>query len=306
MSGRNWCNPGTANSRALTGSSATWAITNNLVFPDGICNTASLASGSGSYTNYLTAQNFGIKAPSTATILGVYVRIGQCAASAGAFKDKSVVLIRADNTLGATDKATATTYSLWANPNVSQYYGSSSDMWGETLGPTDVNNNNFGVAFAIQETVCFIRGTKIMTPVGDISIENLKVGNYIISFDKNLHKNISKVIRITKNKADKVICLNGNVTATPEHPFRTNEGFKKIGKLKIGEIVWTKDGLERVETLKEIIKPIWVYNLSVSTNETYFANGYGVHNKPGGTTVGCDNISMIVYFSDKNLRISGQ
>jgi len=305
MSGRNWFNPGTASSRALLGSSANWNVA-NLTFPDGACSTVNLITGSG-WTNYLTAQNFNLNVPSTATILGVYVRIGQCASAAGAYKDKSVVLIRADNTLGSTNKATGTIYSLWANPNVSQYYGSSSDMWGETLGPTDVNNANFGVAFSALESACFVKGTKVMTPVGDISIENLRVGNYIISFDKNLHKNISKVIRITKNKADKVICLNGNVTASPEHPFRTNEGFKKIGKLKIGDIVWTKDGMERVDTLKEIIKPTWVYNLSVSTNETYFANGYGVHNKTGGNlTIGCDYIGMIVYFSDKNLRISGQ
>ena len=57
-------------------------------------------------------------------------------------KDLAVRLIRADGTFGTTNKASA---SAWPTSDTVATYGTSSDLWGESLTPDIVNSAAFGV-----------------------------------------------------------------------------------------------------------------------------------------------------------------
>jgi len=59
------------------------------------------------------------------------------------------VIVKSNGTLGTTDKATNTLIST-TESYIS--YGSSSDLWGETWTPTDINDIDFGVVYSVYGT----------------------------------------------------------------------------------------------------------------------------------------------------------
>jgi hypothetical protein len=54
-----------------------------------------------------------------------------------------------------------------------------------------------------------------------------------------------------------------------------------VGKLQMGDILITKDGLTKIFTINKSkpIPDLQLYNLIVDGDNTYYANGYLVHNK---------------------------
>ena len=116
---------------------------------------ASAASNSAVFAqaNYIRASNFGFSIPITATITGIEVEIGRHASQnqaspLRAVKDAHLHLVKAGNQVG---NDLADTSTIWIT---SQYlavsYGSSTDLWGTTWTPSDVNDSDFGLRFAPQ------------------------------------------------------------------------------------------------------------------------------------------------------------
>ena len=84
----------------------------------------------------------------------------------------------------------------------------------------------------------------------------------------------------------------GEAFVTPTHPFLTTQGWKafdpiqsmkehhkmSIGQLQIGDTILTKDGASLIYQLDTKYIQSKVYNLTLSTGHTYYANGYQVHN----------------------------
>jgi hypothetical protein len=116
-------------------------------------------------TEYLKFTNFGFAIPAGATIIGVVVNatvVGSVRGPEGIpfftiplVYDNSIKLVKG-GTVGGTEHANG---QMWGsgdvgigaisptNPTVNNY-GTASDMWGETLTPTDVNASGFGVALS--------------------------------------------------------------------------------------------------------------------------------------------------------------
>lgn len=87
--------------------------------------------------------------------------------------------------------------------------------------------------------------------------------------------------------------INGDASfVTPTHPFLTTQGWKafdpinsmkehpemSIGKLQIGDTILTKEGARHIYQLSTKNVNTKVYNLTLSTGHTYYANDYQVHN----------------------------
>lgn len=101
------------------------------------------------YSNYMSLSNFNMAIPSAVTICGIVVQMDRKATglSLGAqVKDYRVRLVKGGSIIG-DNKASA---SGWTGTLTTATYGSSSDLWGTTWTPTDINSGNFGFAFSAE------------------------------------------------------------------------------------------------------------------------------------------------------------
>lgn len=102
-------------------------------------------------THYLKATNFGFSIPAGATIDGVVVEWERKDADLGGAnaKDNAIRIVKG-GTIGATDKSSAST---WPASDAYASYGSSSDLWGETLTESDIESSTFGAALSARNVV---------------------------------------------------------------------------------------------------------------------------------------------------------
>ena len=165
---------------------------------------------------------------------------------------------------------------------------------------------------------CFLAGTKIDTPNGDVNIEDLKAGDVIFSYDTKKERKVTKVVSAVDHRhtvgSHKDSCLhlgytdagvfdiiiNGkslNLHFTPEHPFLTKEGWKSLHPLTnqepwlseqeevkylgVGDEILVDGQWSKIEDIKFNItnESTPVYNLTVEGTHTYIANKTVVHNK---------------------------
>lgn len=97
----------------------------------------------------------------------------------------------------------------------------------------------------------------------------------------------SKVSQIFERKRDfyfSLIAGDYSVKASAEHPFYVgNNQYKKISELEAGDSVYVlQDSVlvqKTVTSNTKIVESTPVYNMTVDNTNTYFANGFAVHNK---------------------------
>ena len=146
-----------------TSGGAAWAN------PDGVyaehsedSKVASVGYVDGSGFQYLKASNYGFSIPLNATIKGIQVDVKKGDLSSWEdleTYDLGAYIIKSSGIFGVQNKAYPYEYkwqSISLNPTYSNYvckrsytpYGGSTDLWGESWTPEDINSSNFG--FAIQ------------------------------------------------------------------------------------------------------------------------------------------------------------
>jgi len=129
----------------IAGSSATWNNTTNVTTSNNSYSIVNNTLTNGDYTNYLKVTNFGFSIPLNVTITGIVVKVEKLdGGTKNKTKDYRVRIIK-NGTIGTTDLSSA---SFW--PTVDSYvtYGTTTQLWGTTWTPTDINNVNFGFAIA--------------------------------------------------------------------------------------------------------------------------------------------------------------
>jgi hypothetical protein len=135
--------PGTAADDAAIGTQA-WANVDNIKVNDSNYAIATAPTGPVKYSHYLKATNFGFNIPSDATITGVEVLLRKFSNLGSFVYDENIRLI-----VGGTIKPTnkADTVGPWEIAELDgTYYGGESDLWNESLTPSDINNSGFGFA----------------------------------------------------------------------------------------------------------------------------------------------------------------
>jgi hypothetical protein len=99
-------------------------------------------------TNYLVVQGLGFAIPTAATICGISVTVERSATgilNLGSYvRDASVWIVK-NGSMTGTDHASATN---WPGSDAMTTYGNSTDIWGVSWTPADINAANFGVAIA--------------------------------------------------------------------------------------------------------------------------------------------------------------
>lgn len=105
-----------------------------------------ISGGNNIISHYLNAQNFGFSIPLTSAILGVQLGINRKNPNGlGNTHDSTVSLIKG-GVISGNNKALATN---WSTTEQYANYGSSSDLWGLSLTPSDINSSNFGAAISV-------------------------------------------------------------------------------------------------------------------------------------------------------------
>lgn len=130
---------------------------------------------------------------------------------------------------------------------------------------------------------CFVAGTMITTPDGDRPIEELKVGDVVLTWDFLLEQPVeTKVVDtfVHVNRATLYLnTLGGNVQTTAEHPFWTGREWVEAGDLCSGQTIVGLHGPWNVLSCAPGALAT-VYNIHVDhPDHNYFADGFLVHNK---------------------------
>lgn len=83
-----------------------------------------------------------------------------------------------------------------------------------------------------RDDFCFVAGTMVATPNGEVPIESLRVGDLVLT-----RKGPKEIIG-TANRLAKVISRFG-LMGTPDHPFITKEGIVKFKYVRASDITYT-------------------------------------------------------------------
>lgn len=138
--------PGTVVDDATVGTVA-WSNPNNAKVSDNVYATA-IYNNAVDDAHYLKATNFGFSIPAGATINGILVEVQKKLGNAAESAVDQFVKIVKGGAVGATNKADTTTE--WSTTEAYKSYGGSSDLWGTTWTPTDINASNFGFVITPQ------------------------------------------------------------------------------------------------------------------------------------------------------------
>lgn len=152
-----------------------------------------------------------------------------------------------------------------------------------------------GIALGGCGHACFVRGTQILTPRGSRSIEDLAVGDAVLSYDTREAIVVERpIVDVLRSHSREILSLragdHGIRGVTGEHPFwdARSATWVRAAALTLGHqlLAWeresstkhvTLDGLRRERARGEVE----VFNLTVGGGEehNYFAEGLLVHNK---------------------------
>jgi len=219
-----------------------------------------------------------------------------------------IILTPATN-LGSIVASGTLSASLWSSPNNLIQSGGDDLDQRETLnfatgGGIDIAATDDGIVttltFTVPATVvCFVAGTKItMVDKAEKNIEDVEVGEFVLGQDNKINEVIIAHRPMLDDK--KLFAINdNNPFVTAEHPFMTTTGWKSISSeiFKIGnpelyeelsvsdlksmDVLIRIDGTETVNFIEPFNAPQQqLYNFELDGNNTYYANGYLVHNKP--------------------------
>ena len=134
----------------------TWSNPDNAKVSDDSDATIILGGGGGEISHYLKATNFGFDIPSGTIINGILVSIERSNANNDpdifTVLDSEVKIIK-EGTIGSTNKAD--TETAWTQNDAYVDYGSSSDLWGESWTPAQINASNFGMVISATSTAGF-------------------------------------------------------------------------------------------------------------------------------------------------------
>ena len=173
--------------------------------------------------------------------------------------------------------------------------GDASFTWEEIKGDlfkvAMTGTSMWGSAKDFGTSYCFVAGTLVTTEDGQEPIEEIEVGDKVLSENELTGEVAVKTVTETYvNETDELIHIGVNgetISATPSHPFYVDKlGWTLARSLRAGDVLVLSNGeLVTVEWVQhEILEsPIRVYNFEVENFHTYFVgeNGIFVHNGCG-------------------------
>ena len=221
--------------------------------------------------------------PGAGDALGVFAKTG-----------KSCKLVTAFHKTGSAGNLMIGSYEL--GKTADKYIsGDASFTWEEIKGDlfkvAMTGTSMWGSAKDFGTSYCFVAGTLVTTEDGQKTIEEIEVGDKVLSENELTGEVAIKTVTETYvNETDELIHIGVNgetISATPTHPFYVDKlGWTLARSLRAGDVLVLSNGeLVTVEWVQhEILEsPIRVYNFEVENFHTYFVgeNGIFVHNGCG-------------------------
>ena len=143
--GWQFCGTGAGTSSGVFAGDWAWVNPGNITADDNV-----YANRSGIYpaenTQGLSGYNFGFSIPSGDTIDGIEIRYRRLVDQGVSHNERALRLRLADGSIGATDRAV--TNEDWATTEEVAVRGGSTDLWGETPTPADINDIDWGYTLA--------------------------------------------------------------------------------------------------------------------------------------------------------------
>ncbi|NTU18777.1 hypothetical protein HPY28_00390 [Brevibacillus sp. HB1.2] len=138
----------------------------------------------------------------------------------------------------------------------------------------------------VYDCNCFTAGTKVLTDEGEKPIEEIEVGDKVLSKDEETGEVAYKeVVGLFQKQADEIYKIyigDEIIEATAEHPIWLNgKGWTLVKDLKVNDLLVSSDGntlaIDKIENEK---REATVYNFEVANFHSYFVSNLGiwVHN----------------------------
>ncbi len=142
---------------------------------------------------------------------------------------------------------------------------------------------------------CFLPDTPVSRSDGtQAKISQVRPGDELLAFDPEKGLVRTRVIEVLKRDAEEHLEVRTErvtLEVTPDHPIFVGGGkFKSAGLLRPGEAIWAWNGEgigpQKILSVRRIRGPSEVYHLRTDLPHTFFAGGFLVHNKGGGSSGG--------------------
>jgi RHS repeat-associated protein len=122
---------------------------------------------------------------------------------------------------------------------------------------------------------CFIGDTQISTEHGLVPIKDIEVGDRVWSWnEKTGETELREVTAIFSREVAELVVINvgdGSFETTPDHPFKTINGWKRAADVAAGGELTNAEGCSiRVESVRLKRGSFRVYNLEVEATHTYY------------------------------------
>jgi hypothetical protein len=140
---------------------------------------------------------------------------------------------------------------------------------------------------------CFPAGTTVDTPDGPKRIEDVKVGDKVITHDLTTGQDQTRTVTALFHKqADDLLAIttdNQQFQVTPQHGFWIpDRGWTLAGTLHPGDHLLRRDGTtSTITTITHTHQPTTVYNLTITGDHNYYATNQDllVHNCAGADDI---------------------
>jgi hypothetical protein len=297
----------------VIGGNATWTTLGNSATSDNIRDISGSLAAAGQFSDRLKLTNFGFSIPTNSSIQGITVTVERSIAGAtsATYTDNDIMLVKGGITQTATDKSTAT---AWTTSDVTVTYGNSTDLWGNTWLPADINSSGFGFAISairttsptapqgvsvdfVSITVCYITLTPLTikqfavtktvngtasinwTTTNEQQVKNMQVQKSTNGTDFNFYKSILQTCKNLSTDNQYRVTDNLLLNGTTYYRLKIND---ENGGFKYSE---TKSIVIDNKAEKAFIN----YNNEVLT--------IGISNKPGNYVLQVNDVTGNLLFS---------
>lgn len=135
---------------------------------------------------------------------------------------------------------------------------------------------------------CFLAGTPIAMADGSYkNIEDVAIGDQVLAYNPATGRLDTDTVDNTFNHtadqmgSDYYVIINDEIKVTPNHPVYTQRGWVTVGDLTTHDMLLNQSGdFFPITSLQKVYQQAPVYNLEVTNDHDYFAQGMLAHNKP--------------------------
>lgn len=133
---------------------------------------------------------------------------------------------------------------------------------------------------------CVVRGTPIQTPDGPVNVEDLSLGDDVVTVAPDGTPYFGRIVgyRAVHTASYLEIFTTANTDplhVTASHPIAlaTPPRWRRAADLKVGESVQAQSGTARITGVRKRSRPVVAYDITVEPFPVFLANGVRVHNK---------------------------